>query len=132
MRITGTHIAYHFICARKLWLFHHNIRCEQESDAVRMGKYIHETSYKRKHKEIAIGDSIVIDWIDHSERIVHEVKKSQKMQHSHKWQLRFYMWKLKQKGLLICQSSIDEWERDEEESYIGELNYPKLNKKEFV
>jgi CRISPR-associated exonuclease Cas4 len=51
---TGTEVAYYFVCARKLWFFAHNIQCEQDSDAVRHGKHIHETSYKRKKKEIDV------------------------------------------------------------------------------
>jgi CRISPR-associated exonuclease Cas4 len=41
--ITGTHIAYAFICKRKLWLFAHGIQAEHESDAVRMGRHKNST-----------------------------------------------------------------------------------------
>jgi len=75
-KITGTEVAYYFVCARKLWFFAHNIECEQESDAVRMGKHIHKTSYKRKKKEVGVDGVIVVDWIDHEEKVIHEVKKS--------------------------------------------------------
>jgi len=44
------------------------IECEQESDAVRMGKHIHKTSYKRKKKEVGVDGVIVVDWIDHEEK----------------------------------------------------------------
>jgi CRISPR/Cas system-associated exonuclease Cas4 (RecB family) len=37
-RITGTKIAYYFLCKRKLWLFSHNITFEQESEDVKIGK----------------------------------------------------------------------------------------------
>jgi len=126
MKITGTHIAYYFICKRKLWFFCKGIRCEHESDAVRMGRHIHETSYKRKKKEISIDGVIVVDWIDHDKRIIHEVKKSDKMEQSHTWQLKYYMWYLEQKGLDVAT------ELDHGSGYTGELNYPKLNKKKQV
>lgn len=123
MKVTGTHIAYYFICARKLWFFCKGIRCEHESDAVRMGKHIHATSYKRKDKEISIDGVIVVDWIDYNKKVIHEVKKSDKMEVSHIWQLKYYMWYLEQKGLNITESV---------QGYTGELNYPRLNKKKQV
>ena len=95
--ITGTEVAYYFVCARKLWFFAHNIQCEQESDAVRMGRHIHETSYRREKKEISIDGVIVVDWIDHDKKVIHEVKKSASMEKAHTWQLKYYMWYLEQK-----------------------------------
>lgn len=124
LKITGTHIAYYFICARKLWFFCRGIRCEHESDAVRIGKHIHVTSYIREKKEISIDGVIVVDWIDYDSKIIHEVKKSDKMEQSHIWQLKYYMWYLEQKGLIVSN--------DRNEGYTGELNYPKLNKKKQV
>lgn len=141
MKITGTHIAYYFICARKLWFFHHNIRCEYENDAVRLGKHIHETSYDRRKKEVSIDGRIVVDWIDHEKKIVHEVKKSDRMETSHTWQLKYYMWYLEQKGLDVADENtlglanedLKELENInlsdvKERGYIGELNYPRLKK----
>ncbi|MFA5668846.1 MAG: CRISPR-associated protein Cas4 [Balneolaceae bacterium] len=126
--ITGTEVAYYFICARKLWFFAHNIQCEQESDAVRMGKHIHKTSYKREKKEIAIDGVIVLDWIDHDKKIIHEVKKSASMDLAHSWQLKYYMWYLEQKGMHVAddETVISSELHPEERGYIGELNYPKL------
>lgn len=135
-KITGTHIAYYFICARKLWFFCKGIRCEQESDAVRMGKHIHETSYKREKKEIKIDGVIVVDWIDHEKKVIHEVKKSDKMETSHTWQLKYYMWYLEQKGLDVADDqALQGFETLgglEEDGYTGELNYPRLNKKKSI
>jgi CRISPR-associated exonuclease Cas4 len=133
MKITGTHIAYYLICARKLWFFCKGIRCEHESDAVRLGKHIHETSYKRKKKEISIDGVIVVDWIDHDKKIIHEVKKSDKMEHSHEWQLKYYMWYLEQKGLDVAEiEDLQGFENLGGLGYTGELNYPRLNKKKKV
>lgn len=133
-KITGTQIAYYFVCARKLWFFSHNIQCEQESDAVRHGKHIHETSYKRKKKEISVDGVIVVDWIDHDEKIIHEVKKSSSMERAHEWQLKYYMWYLEQKGMEIANEMTAKKFEDEPEKrgYIGELNYPKLRNTKTV
>lgn len=132
--ITGTEVAYYFICARKLWLFAHNIQCEQESDAVRMGKHIHKTSYKREKKEIAIDGVIVVDWIDYDNKVIHEVKKSVSMELSHTWQLKYYMWYLEQKGMHVADdNSFKEFENNpDKRGYIGEINYPTLKQTEQI
>jgi CRISPR-associated exonuclease Cas4 len=134
MKITGTQVAYYFVCARKLWFFSHNIQCEQESDAVRHGRHIHETSYKRKKKEIGVDGVIKIDWMDHDEKVIHEVKKSSSMEQAHTWQLKYYMWYLEQKGMHIAdEQSAKEFENQpEKRGYIGELNYPKMRSTETV
>lgn len=132
--ITGTEVAYFFVCARKLWFFAHNIQCEHESDAVRMGKHIHQTSYKREKKEVSIDGVIVVDWIDHDEKIIHEVKKSDRMDKAHAWQLKYYMWYLEQKGVHIADelSAAQYPSNPEKRGYIGELNYPKLRQTEQI
>lgn len=71
---TGTQINYYFICHKKLWLFSHNIDMEHTSDKVYQGKLLHETSYKRKLKEIELGN-IKIDFLE-SGCEIHEIKKS--------------------------------------------------------
>jgi len=132
--ITGTEVAYYFVCARKLWFFAHNIECEQESDAVRHGRHIHETSYQRENKEIGVDGVIKIDWMDHDAKIIHEVKKSASMEQAHEWQLKYYMWYLEQKGVNIAdEAQAGQWrDQPEKRGYIGELNYPKLRKTKTV
>ncbi|TLD43260.1 MAG: CRISPR-associated RecB family exonuclease Cas4a [Candidatus Jettenia ecosi] len=85
---------------------------EQNSDAVYLGKLIHETSYEREKKEIDIDNTIKIDFIG-NDRVIHEVKKSDKVEEPHIWQLKYYIWYLKQKGA---------------DGITGKLNYPKLRK----
>jgi len=112
-KISGTHIEYYHFCKRQLWFFHHQIVCEQESDLVKLGKVIHENSYEREQKEIRIGNNIVLDFADVQAKVIHEVKKSDKMEKAHLWQLKFYLWVLKNKGI---------------EGFSGRLDYPKLKK----
>lgn len=38
MNLTATHIGYFFTCKRKLWLFAHQLNCENESELVKMFK----------------------------------------------------------------------------------------------
>lgn len=112
IRFTGTQINYFFLCRKKLWYFSHDIQMEQNSDAVYLGKLIHETSYEREKKEIDIDDTIKIDFVG-NDRVIHEVKKSDKVEEPHIWQLKYYLWYLKQKGA---------------DGITGKINYPKLRK----
>lgn len=115
--ITGTHINYFFVCKRKLWLFSHGVQMEQTSDTVLLGKLIDESSYERKEKAIDIDGNIVIDWLDEKNGVIHEVKKSDSMEDAHTWQVLYYLWYLKQKGVVGLR---------------GEIDYPKLRQKTEV
>ena len=108
-KFTGTEVGYFFICRKKLWWFHHGIEMEKENDRVKMGKLVHETAYNRKTKEISIDGRIVLDW--QSDGVIHEVKLTDKMEAAHEFQLLYYIYYLKQKGV---------------ESLTGQIDYPKL------
>ena len=121
--MTGTQINYYFLCHRKLWLFVNNIEQEQTSDVVSMGKFISESTYQREEHEIKIptsnipgqvGDNIVLDFYDKKNKIIHEVKKSDKMEDTHIWQVKHYINVLDEKGV---------------KGVIGEIDYPKLKQK---
>ena len=116
--INGTQINYYFICKTKLWLFSHNIKLEHESDNVRLGKILHEDSFKRE-KDYLIDNLINVDFIKFTDSVeIHEVKKTQKMEKSHEYQLLYYMHYLKN------EKDID--------NIKGFLNYPKNRKKEEI
>ncbi|MFN3135722.1 MAG: CRISPR-associated protein Cas4 [Candidatus Kryptonium sp.] len=117
IKYTGVLVNYYFVCKRKLWLFAHNLNFEDESDMVKIGRLISEFSYERKSKEIDIDQTIVIDWIDFKDKIVHEVKKSDKLEESHIWQVKYYIYYLETKKAF---------------GFKGEINYPKLHKREVV
>lgn len=118
MLITGTHFNYYLICHRKLWLFANGINMEHTSDAVYQGKLIHENSYKQRSdrfKEIAI-EGIKIDYFDSKNNVVHEIKKSDKKEEAHNWQVKYYLYVLEQNGI----------------NATGLLEYPKLRKTQEV
>jgi len=115
-KFTGTQINYYFVCHRKLWLFSHGLDMEHTSDTVYMGKLIDEESFSREKKELLIDGIIKIDFID-ADGVIHEVKKSNKVERAHEFQLLYYLYHLKQKGVLNVR---------------GELNYPQLKKKVAV
>ncbi|CUS89951.1 CRISPR-associated exonuclease Cas4 [Candidatus Kryptonium thompsonii] len=117
VKYTGTMVNYYFVCKRKLWLFAHNLNFESESDMVKIGKLISQTSYEREDKEIDIDQTIVIDWIDFENKIIHEVKKSNKLEEAHIWQVKYYIYYLETRKAV---------------GFKGMINYPKLHKREII
>jgi CRISPR-associated exonuclease Cas4 len=113
--ITGTQVNYYLICHRKLWLFSHNINMEHTSEAVEIGALVHEHSYERKNKELVF-DGIKIDFFDKNHGIIHEVKKSKKMEDAHFWQLKYYIYHFKRLGLEVT----------------GKIDYPLLRRSQNV
>ncbi len=117
-KINGTQINYYFICKTKLWLFSHNIQLEHESENVRLGKILHEDSFKREN-DFLIDNLINVDFIKLTDCVeIHEVKKTRKMEKSHEYQLLYYMFYLKN-------------EKDIE-NIKGFLDYPKNRKKKEI
>ena len=108
--MTGTEIAYYFLCHRKLWFFNRNILMEQTNENVAMGKFISESTYDRREHEIKI-DDVVLDFFDHQTNTIHEIKKSDKMEEVHVWQVKHYIHVLENKGI---------------ENITGKIDYPKL------
>lgn len=119
LRIRGTQIGYYFICKTKLWFFSHNLQMERESELVALGKQLHKGTYKREKKDQTIDNLISFDFIRKGDLLeVHEVKKSQKMEDAHEFQLLYYLYYLKkEKGL---------------EDTIGVIDYPKIRKKKTI
>ena len=105
IKFSGTQVNYYFHCHRQLWLFSHHITCEQNSDVVYMGKLIHESTFEREKKEIEI-DNLKIDFLDVKDGIIHEVKKSDSFEEAHQWQVLFYLYFLKQKGVANFKGEI--------------------------
>jgi CRISPR-associated exonuclease Cas4 len=119
MLINATLINLYHVCHRELWLHAHSIRMEHTSDIVAEGKLIGEISYPErasKFTEIEI-DGVKIDFFDAHNKVVHEVKKSSSVEQAHIAQVKYYIYKLTNKGI---------------ENVTGIIEYPKLKKREEV
>ncbi|WP_455665813.1 CRISPR-associated protein Cas4 [Phocaeicola sp.] len=119
MQITGTHFNYYQVCKRKLWLFANGINFEHTSDLVYEGKLIHEDSYHQrseKYEEIEL-DGIKVDYYDTRNRVIHEIKKSNKVERAHEWQLKYYIYVFERNGINEVK---------------GILEYPVLRKTEQI
>ena len=113
MRITATYINLYNVCKRELWLHANEIRFEHTCDIVYDGKLIHEDSYPQrseKYEELEI-DGIKIDFYDAKNKIVHEIKRSDKAENAHEWQVKYYIHVLEHNGI---------------EGVTGILEYPTL------
>jgi CRISPR-associated exonuclease Cas4 len=127
MTITATHINIFNVCQRELWLHANGITMEHTSDIVFEGKLLHETAYPQraeKGREVELNvqfgeDTLAakIDYVDFKQKIVHEVKKSDKMQKAHEAQLKFYLFVLELNGVFDTK---------------GILEYPTQKKKEEI
>ena len=99
--MTGTHFNYYHVCKRKLWLFANGIQMEHTSDMVYDGKLIHEQSYPQRserYEEMEI-DGIKIDYYDPRNKVIHEIKRSDKVEKAHEWQVKYYIRVLERNGI---------------------------------
>lgn len=104
--ITGIMIYYYRVCIRKLWYFYHEIQMEQENENVLIGKTLDEHSYKNDEKHINIDNVINIDFIRKT-GILHEIKKSKKIEEASILQVKYYLYYLQKKGLDHITAQID-------------------------
>ena len=113
MRITATHMNLYNVCKRELWLHANEIRFEHTSDLVYDGKLIHESTYPQRserYEELEI-DGVKIDYYDARNKVIHEIKRSDKVEHAHEWQVKYYIYVLEKNGI---------------EDVKGVLEYPAL------
>jgi CRISPR-associated exonuclease Cas4 len=116
LRITGTMFYYYFVCHRKLWCFANQIQMEQESEAVLLGKLLDESSYNREDKQILIDETVNIDFIK-DWKVLHEVKKSKSIEEASLWQVKYYLYFLRERGIPVQK---------------GILDYPKIKQRKEV
>ena len=128
--ITGTLVNYAVLCRRKAWLAVHGLWMEHESDLVAFGRLLDETSYTEELRYVNVevagpgGIRLAgrIDWAEVREGVVHETKHSPKALEAHRWQLRFYLWLLKLRGV----------KRSDGQPFEGQLNFPRQRRTEVV
>ena len=109
MTPTGTHFNYYHICHRKLWLFANGINMEHVSDTVYDGKLIHEGSYPQRserYEEISV-EGIKVDYYDAKRRVIHEIKRSDKVEKAHEWQVKYYIYVFERNGIEGCTGQLE-------------------------
>jgi CRISPR-associated exonuclease Cas4 len=87
---------------------------ESESDLVALGALLQESTYSKTEKDILIDQKISIDFIRKGEKIIlHEIKKSSKLEKAHEYQMLYYLYYLKNFKNVEAE---------------GVINYPKSRK----
>ncbi len=97
MRVNGTLINYYFHCKRQCYLHGNRMNMEDNSEIVQVGRALHEEKADgNKNAEIEI-ENIKIDKLT-TEYLI-EIKKSDADEEAAKWQLYYYLFILKSKGI---------------------------------
>lgn len=139
MTINATLINLYNVCPRECWLHANGVRMEHTSETVADGKLLHETSYadrNAKHSELSI-EAVYntinlygkIDFFDTKNKVVHEIKRSNKVEQAHIWQVKFYLWLLELNGIETEKGIIEYSKlREREEVYLDEEDKDYLKK----
>lgn len=104
--ITGIMFYYYYVCKRKLWYFSNQIAMEDNHENVLLGKILDEGTYKNNDKHINIDNVINIDYIK-NEHVLHEVKKSNKIEEASVMQLKYYLYYLHKRGVKNITGKLD-------------------------
>ena len=105
-KITGVMVYYYFVCQRKLWFSLYGIAMESENENVQIGKALDELSYRSERKHIAINNEINLDFVKQT-GMIHEIKKSRKIEEASIWQVKYYLYYLKKRQVTDLQAKID-------------------------
>ncbi len=105
------------ICHRSVWFLLHGLEAAQDHPFLEIGRYITQESYNRSKKEVVF-ENLKIDLVkkENDDVIVAEIKKSSKAKKSALLQLAYYLFRLKENGVLAR----------------GELLFPKEKTREKV
>lgn len=95
--VNGTLINYYIHCKRQCYLFGNKLTMEDNEENVLIGRAIHKERAVQKNTEIVI-DNIKLDKL--TREYLTEVKKSDADIESARWQLLYYLYVLKQKGVV--------------------------------
>lgn len=97
---------YYHVCQRKMWYFYYEIAMEHNHENVLLGKLLDENSYDRNDKHINVDNVINIDYIK-NQHILHEIKKSKKIEEASIMQVKYYLYYLRQRGVRDLVGKID-------------------------
>jgi CRISPR-associated exonuclease Cas4 len=97
--VSGVQMHYYKVCERKLWLFSKGIALEEEHDRVVEGKILHERAYPRlDEREILVDNTFKLDALDGE--YIREIKISSKMAEADRFQMLYYLYELKKRGII--------------------------------
>jgi len=96
--VRGVEIHYYAVCHRKLWLFHRDIRFENDGhERVEAGKVLHDRAYPRLEKDLAPDENVRIDRMEGE--YLREIKLTSRMESADRLQMQYYLYVLKRQGI---------------------------------
>jgi len=101
--VTGTLVWYYAVCPRECWLMAHEISPDEDDTLLDLGRLLHEETYKREERDKGFdAPGMKLDLVrkDEDGIVVCEVKKSDRFIRPAAMQLCFYLWRLKQQGIV--------------------------------
>ncbi len=131
MTVNGTLINYYFHCKRQCYLHGNRLNLEDNSEAVKIGKAVHEErEEKAKNAELQI-ENIKIDAL--TDKYLVEIKKSDADVEASQWQLLLYLKILKEKGIeRIGKLEFVEKNKQKKNVILVELTEEKEQKLELI
>ncbi|MBZ4664190.1 MAG: cas4 [Caloramator sp.] len=137
LRATGVEINYLLVCKRKLWFYSKGLTMEHNSNKVEIGKQVHDDKLEGKKTELLIDETIRIDYID-KDLAIHEIKMSRAEEQATKYQILYYIYYLRQKGIQCSKGVVhypqerrtetivyDEKAYDDIQNLLNQINYIK-------
>ncbi|MEM2109107.1 MAG: CRISPR-associated protein Cas4 [Candidatus Odinarchaeota archaeon] len=125
--ITGTLVWYYFICKRELWLMAHEITPDEDFSSLEIGRAVHEIFYNRMFKEIQL-EGVKIDLLKKNERVICEIKTTSKFIEAARFQLLYYLYRLKEYGAKFNGSILVPKERRRIRVFLDEKSEEKIVK----
>jgi CRISPR-associated exonuclease Cas4 len=125
--VSGVQMHYYKVCKRKLWLFSKGIAMEEEHDRVVEGKILHERAYPRlEEREILVDNTFKLDVLDGE--YIREIKISSKMKEADRFQMLYYLYELKKRGIVKKGLISYTKERKTEEVILTEKDEKEIEK----
>ncbi|NNU92987.1 CRISPR-associated protein Cas4 [Geobacillus sp. NFOSA3] len=125
--VSGVQMHYYKVCKRKLWLFSKGIALEEEHDRVVEGKILHERAYPRlDEREILVDSTFKLDALDGE--YIREIKISSKMADADRFQMLYYLYELKKRGIIKKGLISYTKERKTEEVILTEKDEKEIEK----
>ena len=95
--------AYH-ICPRQSWLMFRQLNADQRNTSLELGRLTDDTTYEREKKKIYLADvSAMVDMVTQKdgEVFIAEIKRSSKRIENAVKQLKYYLFLLRRKSVIV-------------------------------
>lgn len=122
-RITGTLVWYYFVCKREVWLMGHEITPDEEQESLSIGRAVHRIYYRDLKEEVEL-EGIKIDRV--KGRVIYEIKTSSRYLEAARFQLLYYIYRLREEGAEVEGELLIPRERKRERVFLTEENAQRL------